>query len=120
VNYPILAKGLTEQQATATLNQARDFLADAGYPDLIEEDWDEYPTIVTQFHSPHPCYYELESYIQLDSNEVIEYYRCERCDVAKVFYFRYFTRSGTHVDRSGVLVLMHDATLAVQLKLLLS
>jgi ketosteroid isomerase-like protein len=120
VIYPILVKGMTEQQATSALNRARDFLSDIGYPDLTEEHWDDYPTIVTQFHNPHPCYYELESYIHLGSNEVTEYYRCERCDIAKAFYFKYFTRSGTHVDHSGVLVLISDATLAVQLKLLLS
>jgi hypothetical protein len=120
VKYPILIKNVTEPEAVESLNRIKDFVSDNGYPDLAEEAWDTYPTIVTQFHSNYPCYDELELYSRLKSNEVIEYYRCERCDIAKVYYFRYYTKIGTYIEHSGTLVLMNDPVLAVQLKLLLS
>jgi hypothetical protein len=92
-----------------TLNRVIEFLEDNGLP--LRN-----PNIAHQSLLDG----ELTTYGGLKYNQYFEYYHCKGSDKFRLYYYRYFTQGGGPVDYMGILVMLDDQALAMQLKLMLA
>jgi hypothetical protein len=107
--YHITVNDVPFHETSSMLGLIVDFMEQNGHPVLNRT-----MSHCTFFDS------ELTTYGGLKDDQLFEYYNCQAGEKFRVFYYRYFTNGGGPHDYFGVMVVLDDQVLAMQLKLMLS